>query len=375
MATGAVGLFRYRAGSARVSTQSTKRSIVAGRTGLLFVLALVAPARAQTAIGAQDALHPGGIQAAHILQLWHGTVALCLAVFILVLGACLLALWRAPRGSRQSPADLGTLDYTPGTRERRLLRAVGWGAALSSAGLIVLFAGDILAGRALAQLPVANALHIELTGHSWWWEARYRDPVSNTSFTTANELHLPVGRAAIITLRSDDVIHSLWVPNLHGKLDLIPGRTTEIRVRADRAGVYRGQCAEFCGLQHTMMALQVVAEPVAVYAGWAEGQQRPAAAAPANHIEAQRGAQVFLDNQCAGCHAIRGTAARAGIGPDLTHLASRQTIAAGMLPNARGHLAGWIVDAPSIKPGVRMPAIKLAPDDLQALLTYLETLH
>jgi len=346
------------------------------RRALFPACAAPCAAQAQTAIGAQDALRPAGIQAGHILQLWHGTVALCLLVFVVVLGACLLALWRAPRGSRQSPADLGTLDDGPGTRERRLLYAVAWGGALSSAGLVILLAGDVLAGRALAQLPVSGALHIELTGHSWWWEAHYRDPVSQRSFATANELHLPVGRAAIITLRSDDVIHSLWVPNLHGKLDLLPGRTTEIRVRADRAGTFRGQCAEFCGLQHTMMALQVVAEAPERYAAWADGQQRPAAS-PGSGSAAQHGAQVFRNSQCAGCHAIRGVAAGEGvrIGPDLTHLASRQTIAAGMLPNARGHLAGWIVDAPSLKPGVRMPAIALAPGDLQDLLAYLETLH
>jgi cytochrome c oxidase subunit 2 len=340
---------------------------------LLVMVGAAMPARAQTMAGSQDALHPGGIQAEHILQLWHGTLALCVLVFIVVLGACLLALRRAPRASAASPADLTALDGTPGPSERRLLRAVGWSAVLASAGLVVLLAGDILAGRALAQLPVADALHIELTGHSWWWEAHYRDPVARNNFTTANELHLPVGRAAIITLRSDDVIHSLWVPNLHGKLDLIPGRTTEIRVRADRAGNYRGQCAEVCGQQHTMMALQVVADAPAVYAGWAARQQRPAA--PASGALAQRGRQVFLDNTCSSCHAIRGTQNRAGVGPDLTHLASRQTLAAGMLPNARGHLAGWIVDAPSIKPGVQMPAVKLAPADLQALLAYLETLH
>lgn len=328
-----------------------------------------APACAQTTFGAQDALHAGGIQAAHILQLWHGTLALCLFVFVAVLGACIVAVWRAPRSSRQTPADAAPADAS----DRRLLRAVRWSAAFAAAGLLSLLAGNILTGRALAQLPVENALRIDLTGHSWWWEARYHDPASGQDFVTANELHLPVGRAAIITMHSDDVIHSLWVPNLHGKLDLIPGRTTEIRVRADRAGVYRGQCAEFCGLQHTMMALLVVAEPGAGYAGWA-GRQQALAVAPSGGAPEHRGAQVFLDNGCALCHTVRGTAASGRIGPDLTHLASRRTIAAGMLPNGRGYLAGWIVDAPSIKPGVGMPATRLAPDDLQALLSYMETL-
>jgi cytochrome c oxidase subunit 2 len=332
------------------------------------VVATVLPARAQTAIGAQDAIHPGGVQAAHILQLWNGTLALCLFVFIAVLGACIVAVWRAPRSTGATTPDTDTSD----TREQRLLRTVRWSAVFAAAGLISLLAGNILTGRALAQLPAEQALRIELRGHSWWWEAQYHDPVTGQRFATANELHLPVGRAAIITMHSDDVIHSLWVPNLHGKLDLIPGRTTEIRVRADRAGLYRGQCAEFCGLQHTMMALLVVAEPPVRYAGWAT-RQASDAAPPASGSVALRGQQVFL-NQCAQCHALRGTQASGRIGPDLTHLASRQTIAAGTLPNTRGHLAGWIVDAPSIKPGVQMPAIGLAPDDLQALLAYMETL-
>jgi cytochrome c oxidase subunit 2 len=344
--------------------------------GSIAAVALTtASARAQTVLGAQDALHPAGVQAEHILRLWHGTLALCALVFILVLGACLLALWRAPRAAASTAPDLASLDGAVQPRERRLLRAVGWSTALAGAGLLVLLGGDVVAGRALAQLPVEGALRIELVGHNWWWEAHYDDPLSGRRFTTANELHLPVGRAAVITLRSDDVIHSLWVPNLHGKLDLIPGRSTEIRVRADSAGVYRGQCAEFCGLQHAMMALLVIAEPPAGYAAWAERQQRPAAVGVDQVV--QRGRQVFMDNQCMGCHAIRGTEARGGVAvaPDLTHLAGRRTIGAGTLPNRRGHLAGWIVDAPSIKPGVQMPAFALAPDDLQALLSYLETLE
>jgi len=320
----------------------------------------------------QDALHPGGVQAAHILQLWNGTLALCLMVFILVVGACLLALWRAPKGGAQAAPDLAGLEPATGARDARLMRVVIWCSVLAAAGLLVLLLGTIQAARALAQLPALDALQIELTGHDWWWEAHYRDPLTGQQFATANELHLPVGRAAIVTMRTTDVIHSLWIPNLHGKLDLIPGRITEIRLRADRAGLFRGQCAEFCGLQHTMMALDVVAEPPASYAAWATRQQAGAPAAVGNL--AQRGRAVFQERQCAACHAIAGTKATATIGPDLTHLAGRRMIAAGMLPNTRGYLAGWVVDAPSIKPGVGMPAIHMPPDDLQALLAYLETL-
>jgi cytochrome c oxidase subunit 2 len=323
------------------------------------------------ALPVQDALHPAGIQAGLILQLWHCTLLLCLLVFVAVLVFFALALWRpaARRASARSAPELAPA----ADGERRLHRAVGWSALLSGAGLLVLLAGDMLTGHALAQLPADGALRIELTGHDWWWDARYDDPQSGRHFRTANELHLPVGRAAIITLRSDDVIHTLWVPNLHGKLDLIPGRSAELRLRADRAGTYRGQCAEFCGSEHAMMALLVVAEAPAAYAAWAAGQQR-GAATPVT-AAALRGRQVLLENNCAQCHALQGTPAGGQAGPDLTHLASRQTIAAGMLPNRRGQLAGWIVDAPALKPGVMMPPNPLAPDDLQALLAYLESLR
>jgi len=317
---------------------------------------------------AQDALRPAGVQAEHILHLWQGTLALCTVVFVLVLGAVLLALWRSGRGNARQAPDLSPLT-APESGSRR---AVTWAVALSSIGLAALLWADVRTGSALAQLPAAGALRIELTGKQWWWQAVYDDPQTGARFVTANELHLPVGRAAIITLRSDDVIHTLWVPNLHGKKDLIPGRVAELRVRADQAGVYRGQCAEFCGEQHTLMALLVVAEPPAQYAAWAAAQARPAVAATG---AAQRGLQVFMENRCASCHTIAGTPAAGQAGPDLTHLASRQTLAAGTLPNTRGHLGGWIVDAPSLKPGTSMPATPLPADQLHALLAYLETLQ
>ncbi|MGV7210673.1 c-type cytochrome [Oxalobacteraceae bacterium A2-2] len=317
----------------------------------------------------QDALRPAGLQAQHILDLWHVTLTLCAVVFVAVLGACLLALWRAPRASEQTAPDLAGLK----TPERRLHRSVAWATALSFAGLVFLLVADLLAGRALAQLPAAGAVRIELTGHQWWWEARYLDEDLARSFSTANELHLPVGRAAIITLRSDDVIHTFWVPGLHGKKDMIPGRSAELRLRADQPGVYRGQCAEFCGLEHAQMAMLVVAESPEAYGRWAAGQRAPAA--PPSDAGSQRGLRVFMDSGCASCHAIAGTEARGRLGPDLSHLASRQTIAAGALPNQRGHLGGWIVDAPRIKRGAAMPPNVLHPDDLQALLDYLEDLQ
>ncbi|RXZ37076.1 cytochrome c oxidase subunit II [Oxalobacteraceae bacterium CAVE-383] len=317
----------------------------------------------------QDMLRPRGIQAEHILHLWNFTLLLCTVVFVAVLLAFLYALWRAPRADAHAVPDAAPAANS----ERRVHRVIVWAAALSAAGLMTLLAADVLTGRALAQLPTDDAIHIELVGHDWWWEANYEDQDPARRFTTANELHLPVGRAAIITLHSADVIHTLWIPNLHGKKDLIPGRTAEIRLRADQAGVYSGQCAEFCGMEHARMALSVIAEAPDRYEAWAAAQRRPASAASAGTGQIEHGMQVFTDH-CAGCHTVRDTAAKGRLGPDLTHLASRQTIAAGILPNRRGQLAAWVADAPSFKPGTSMPPSTLSPDDLQALLGYLEAL-
>lgn len=286
----------------------------------------------------QDALRPAGIQAEHIGSLWNFTLGLC-------------ALARP---------------------ERRVWRIIGWATAASALGLVALLVADAWTSRALARLPLADAVNIELTGHQWWWEARYLDADPARAFTTANELHIPVGRPVLVTLRADDVIHTLWIPNLQGKKDMIPGRTATLSLRADRPGTYRGQCAEFCGVQHALMALLVEAEPNADYEAWAAAQ-RSAAPAPVDAL-ALRGREVFLNGNCASCHTVAGTAARGSRGPDLSHLASRRTIGAGMFPNNRGHLGGWIADPQALKPGVYMPPNSLPPADLQALLAYLETL-
>jgi len=321
------------------------------------------------ASGMQDALRAAGAQAAHIGDLWNGTLALCTFVFVAIVVAMLVAVWRAPRADAATRPDTSSLSGP----EHRLWRGIVWATAASVVGLLVLLAGDVFTSRALARLPLEDVVDIELVGHQWWWEARYRDADVSRIFTTANELTIPVGRPVVVTLRASDVIHSLWVPNLAGKKDLIPGRTATLRLRADRAGTYRGQCAEFCGLEHALMALQVHAVPPAEYEAWAARQRQPAAE-PLDAV-ARHGRDVFLGTSCVMCHTIAGTTAQARMGPDLTHLASRQTIAAGMFPNNRGHLAGWISDPQSLKPGVNMPANTLPPDDLQALLAYLETLR
>jgi cytochrome c oxidase subunit 2 len=324
---------------------------------------------AAPASGMQDALRAAGAQAAHIGDLWNGTLALCTFVFVAIVVATIIAVWCAPGADAATRPDTASLEGP----ERRTWHRIGWATGACVVGLFVLLAGDVFTSRALARLPLQDAVDIELVGHMWWWEARYRDADTNREFTTANELTIPVGRPVIVTLRADDVIHSLWVPNLAGKRDLIPGRTATLRLRADRAGTYRGQCAEFCGLEHALMALLVHAVPPADYEAWAANQRKPAP--DPLDAAARRGRDVFMAGNCAHCHAIAGTPAQGSIAPDLTHLASRQTIAAGMFPNNRGHLAGWIGDPQALKPGVNMPANPLPPDDLQALLAYLETLR
>jgi cytochrome c oxidase subunit 2 len=210
-----------------------------------------------------------------------------------------------------------------------------------------------------------SEMTIEVVGHMWWWEVRYPDGVE-----TANEIHIPVGQTVRFEVSSVDVIHSFWVPELAPKIDMIPGRTNVLDVEAERPGTYRGQCAEYCGLQHANMALFVVAEPPAEFALWLRNESLPAVSSP----EAAGGLRLFLDSSCVGCHTIRGTDASGTLGPDLTHVASRRTLAAGTITNTDQNLATWISDPQSIKPGAVMPPTELSPQELSAVVDYLRSL-
>ncbi len=215
------------------------------------------------------------------------------------------------------------------------------------------------------------ALTIHVIAHQWWWEARYLPDQPGQAFDTANEIHIPVGQPVLVELSGADVIHSFWIPALAGKTDTIPGRTNITWLQADRAGVYRGQCTEYCGAQHAHMAVYAVADPPAAFAAWRAAQLAPAAA-PATP-QAQAGLGVFQAH-CAVCHTVRGAGAEGILGPDLTHLMSRRTIAAGALPNRVGSLGGWIANPQAVKPDAKMPATNLSGPELGALLAYLETL-
>ncbi|HUP08813.1 MAG TPA: cytochrome c oxidase subunit II [Caldimonas sp.] len=340
---------------------------------LLLVVGGVAWAIASSPVetGPHEVLAPAGVQADRIGQLWNLFLAITTLVTLAVFAVFAFVLWRTPRAEADAPADLSSL----GRHEAGAYRSVVGAVAVSIALLLVLLAASVWTDRALARMTLADALNIQVTGHQWWWEARYgpaaNEPVSN-QFITANELHVPVGRPVIVTLTGADVIHSLWVPNLAGKKDLIPGRTAKLEFRADRPGVYRGQCAEFCGYQHGYMGFQVFADAPADYAAW-EARQRLETGTPTD-ATLQHGEQVFLGSTCIMCHTVNGTTAQANFGPDLTHVGGRTTLAAGTLRNTPQDLKRWISDPQKIKPGVNMPASTLSDADLDALVAWLGSL-
>lgn len=314
--------------------------------------------------GQHSAHAPAGPQAVLLDRLGDLLYGIAAVVFILVVAALLMAVFRRRREGEavQEPV-----------RERRMAMVVAVAAGATVATLATVLLLSFGTGRRLTATPPSDALQVRVTGRQWWWEVQYRDSVANRWATTANEIHVPVGRPVVFELRGGDVIHSFWVPNLGVKRDMIPGQETSIWFQADTPGVYRGQCAEFCGYQHAKMAFLVVAQPPDQFTAWLEGQ-RDSARTPVDSL-GRRGQEVFLASSCVMCHAIAGTPAGSRVGPDLTHLAARRSIAAGTLPNTLGHLAGWIVDPQQIKPGVRMPPNALEPHDLQALLAYLESLR
>ena len=243
-------------------------------------------------------------------------------------------------------------------------------SAIILAGLTV---ATWLHDRDLAHAADAPSLKVEITARQWWWEVRYLSDDPSRVVRTANELHLPAGVPVEISLRASDVIHSLWIPNLAGKRDLIPGRVNRLAIHPLQEGRYRGQCAEFCGLQHAFMALDVTVEAPAAFTAWREAQLRPAPA-PAAPL-AQAGFAYVTTRECASCHSIAGTPASGQVAPDLTHLASRASIAAGRMPMNRHNLAVWIADPQAVKPGNNMPRVPLSDAEVEAIVAYLATLR
>jgi cytochrome c oxidase subunit 2 len=309
-----------------------------------------------------------GSQAERIARLAWFIITVSTITYVVVIAATALAVRRAR--SRRTHDDLADIRAET---DRRLARLVGIATAVTTLLLLVYVTATARTGRAIAWPTEAQQpLTIEVTGHQWWWQFRYRDTVPSNWLTTSNELHIPVGRPVRIILLSNDVIHSFWVPELHGKQDLIPGHRNTMWLRADKPGTWKGRCAEFCGFQHAKMAFDVVAESPEKFNQWYVSQL--ASAPPPTDSSAIQGHDVFVQRTCIMCHTIAGTPAGSGVGPELTHIASRPSIAAGSLPNTRQNLARWILNPQLIKPGVKMPPNPLPPADMKALVDYLETL-
>jgi cytochrome c oxidase subunit II len=279
---------------------------------------------------------------------------IALLIFIGVQGALLYAIWRY-RAAREPAREPATFESN-----RRL--EIAWTAApaVILAVVFVLMLGTI---GEISGAGVAPTMRITATGHQWWWEYRYGDVV------TANELHIPIDTPIELELHSADVIHSWWVPELSGKIDMVPGQTNRIRISADRLGIYEGQCGEFCGIEHAWMRLRVIVERQEDFDRWLATQAQTVAP------QGSAGEVVFMATTCVSCHAIRGTAASGTAGPDLTHVGGRGTIGAGVLPNDLANMRAWLADPQRYKPGAFMPRVPLADHDLDALVAYMASLR
>jgi cytochrome c oxidase subunit 2 len=332
------------------------------RTGVL--LALASSLMLGGCTGWQSALDVHGASAINLKRLIILIVVVCSVVWALVMIALMFALW-SNRSRRGQP-----LRVDPATERRMTISVV----AAVAATVIIISALTVASFFATRTLNAAGGddLTIKVRGLQWWWGLEYFGASPDQRFETANEIHIPVGRNVRLQLEGIDVIHSFWVPSLAGKQDLVPGRPNELIIRAERAGIYRGQCAEFCGLQHAHMAFFVIAEEQPVFDQWVRFQRQNAN--PSSDPEIASGNQAFLAKQCAACHAIRGTSADGKSGPDLTHVGSRKYIAAGLLETTRGSLAAWIADPQTLKPGNNMPMVPLSAEELRSISAYLASL-
>lgn len=322
----------------------------------------VAPVVAASLLaGACDGRAPGilrtrGTEAADVARMWWVMFAMAAAVYVVVAGLIIAAVLRGRRTEIGRPSKVKD-------------EAFVWigGLAVPVAILAVVAALTVSTVNHVRR-PAAGALAVEVVAKRWWWAVSY----PGTGVTTANEIHVPVGRQVRIGLDSDNVVHSFWVPQVAGKLDTVPGQHNELRVTVTRPGTYRGECAEFCGLQHANMNLVLIAQSEPDFERWLVRRQSAPTGASSDLTE--QGLVVFQRAPCAGCHRIKGTSATATIGPDLTDFGSRQTIGAGTVPNDERHLMLWIGDSQSIKPGNLMPPMSLSPSDLRAVVAYLESL-
>ena len=308
-----------------------------------------------------DLFHPAGLNAQMIAPLLWGLIWLSVGVVLLIIVATGAGIIVRTRGHQTSSQVMTT-------ESRRGLWWIYGASGVSTLALIAFTGWTLNTMAGIAKPPGPVALTIDVDGAQWWWRFVYEPQNGAPAFATANELHIPAGVPVRLRITASDVIHSFWVPSLGGKTDAIPGQVNEAWLESDKPGTYGGQCTEFCGEEHSQMALLIIAEPQTAFDAWRAHQAD--ASAP---VTDAAGPGQFVQS-CGRCHAVRGTEARGTIGPDLTHLMSRRTIAAGMLANNRGNLAGWIANPDGIKPGTKMPAVPLSGPQLQAVVTYLSTL-
>ena len=330
------------------------------RGGAILTLCLSGCAGVQNALGGQ------GAEDANFVRLFTIFMIVCTVMYLLVAAALVVAVWRRRR-SALTVDDRKHHQTSPNVRPA----LITW-TALIAVGLTALTVASFFTDRSNAAEGSQPKLNLTVTANQWWWDVKYDLPDASKIVRTANEIHLPVGVPVEVTLKSNDVIHSFWIPNLAGKQDLIPGRQTDAQLLPRKTGLFRGQCAEFCGTQHAQMALDVTVESKMDFERWYAAQLQPTQA-PTNPLQLA-GYRYVTTRECSSCHAITGTPAGGQVAPDLTHFASRRTIAAGAMPMNRENIARWVSDPQLHKPGSRMPTIPMKQDDLRGLVAYLEAL-
>jgi cytochrome c oxidase subunit 2 len=326
------------------------------KIGIVLLLLLALPLAGCSST--QSILQPATGSARQIAGLFYTIFYLALAVFVLVEG---LLVYFVIRYQRRTNSELP--DQVHGNTPLEI--------AWTLAPALVLAVVFVLTVRTMSAVSVSAqpspTVNVRVVGHQWWWEFQYPD----LNIVTANDLHIPVGEVVGITLESDNVIHSFWVPQLTGKTDVVPDHQNKTWLRAEAPGDYNGQCAEFCGSQHAHMLFHVVAQTPAEFAAWVQQQQTTP---PTATGDSAKGADVFAKGACVGCHTIEGTKAQGKVGPNLTHFGSRLSIAAGTLPNTPENLALWLKNPQAVKPENDMPNLGLSAADIQALVAYLESL-
>ncbi len=290
---------------------------------------------------------------------------LLISIFVVVLFSALV-VWAVFR--KRAPAATGPPGEAP---EVSGFNIFGWGLIATTLVLVGSVAWTMVTLAAINRPTRQPSVTIEVTGRQWWWQVHYLDKDPSKTFLTANEIHIPVGEPVEVKLRSADVIHSFWVPALAGKTDVIPGQVNTTWIEAGVPGTFLGTCSEYCGLQHAHMAIRVVAEPRDKFDAWRDDQLKPGQ--PPDSSKANAGLVAF-ERRCGACHSIRGTPAGGVYGPNLSHLMTRATLAAGAIPNDEGNLAGWIADPQQIKPGTHMPVVQLSGDEMESITNFLTSL-